>query len=116
MADPDPQTTPSRADPFADDLDLSAFQPAPPKKPKIEKAAIRKVSEANNFPSRAPAAKPAEPTKPIRRRRTGRNVQFNIKATSETIERFVRLADSNGWVFGETLERALDALEKTLAT
>ncbi len=47
--------------------------------------------------------------------RTGRNVQFNIKATTETIERFARLSDAQGWVFGETLMHALDALEARLA-
>jgi hypothetical protein len=104
---------PNRVDPFAGDLDLSEFKPAAPKKPKIEPAMIREVSEANNFPSRA-ASKPPQ-IKPAvqRRRRTGRNVQFNIKATPETIARFTAVADQNGWVFGEALERALDALEKT---
>jgi hypothetical protein len=105
---------PNRVDPFAGDLDLSEFKPAPPKKPKIEAAVIREVSEANNFPSRA-ASKPQKiKTAVQRRRRTGRNVQFNIKATPETIARFTALADQNGWVFGEALDRALDALEKSL--
>lgn len=104
---------PSRADPF----DLGDFQPTAPKG-KPEAAAIRQVSEANHFPSRSAATKPApgvvaEPA-PVRRRRTGRNVQFNIKATQETIDRFARIADANGWVFGEALERALDALESKL--
>jgi len=104
----------NRADPFAGDLDLSDFKPTATKKPKVEAAIIREVSEANNFPSRA-AAKPAavqEPAPTQRRRRTGRNVQFNIKATPETIARFTALADKNGWVFGEALEHALDALER----
>jgi hypothetical protein len=116
MADPSPTPAP-RADPFADTLDdLSSFQPVPVKRPRPERETVRQVSEANNFPSRAPAAAPkakvVEAPKPARRRRTGRNVQFNIKATPETIERFTRIADTNGWVFGETLERALDALER----
>jgi hypothetical protein len=34
--------------------------------------------------------------------------------TPETIARFTGLADKNGWVFGEALDRALDALEKTV--
>jgi len=103
----------NRADPFAGDLDLSDFKPREVKKPRVEAAVIREVSEANNFPSRA-AAKPGpvrEPA-PQRRRRTGRNVQFNIKATPETIARFTAISDKNGWVFGETLDRALDALER----
>ena len=105
-----------RSDPFGGNLDLSDFKPAAPKKTKIEPAAIREVSEANNFPSRAAPAKSKE-TKAApaaqRRRRTGRNVQFNIKATPEVIARFTALADKNGWVFGELLEHALNALEKS---
>ena len=105
----------NRVDPFGGDLDLSDFKPAPVKKPKPEAAIIREVSEANNFPSRAagkPKAQKEAAASPQRRRRTGRNVQFNIKATPETIARFTALADKNGWVFGETLDRALDALEQ----
>jgi hypothetical protein len=48
-----------------------------------------------------------------RRRRTGRSVQINIKATQETIDRLVAISDRRGWVFGETLlEHALSALEQ----
>ena len=107
---------PNRVDPFGSDFNLSDFKPAAPKKPKIEPAVIREVSEANNFPSRAAPSKPKvvkAATAVQRRRRTGRNVQFNIKATSEVIERFTALADKHGWVFGELLEHALDALEKS---
>lgn len=108
-----------RVDPFGGELDLSDFKPAAPKKPKIEPAAIREVSEANNFPSRAAPAKTKAATSAKagaggqRRRRTGRNVQFNIKTTPEVIERFTAFADKKGWVFGELLEHALDALEKS---
>lgn len=31
------------------------------------------------------------------RRKTGRNVQFNIKVKMETIEAFYEIADANGW-------------------
>ena len=79
---------PERVDPFAGDLDLSDFKPAAPKKPKIEPAMVREVSEANNFPSRAASKPPKIKAVVQRRRRTGRNVQFNIKATPETIARF----------------------------
>jgi hypothetical protein len=107
---------PNRVDPFGGDLDLSDFKPAAPKKPKVEASAIREVSEANNFPSRAASKeKTPKPATPQRRRRTGRNVQFNIKATPETIARFTALADQQGWVFGEMLDRALDALERSLS-
>ena len=106
---------PNRVDPFAGDLDLSEFKPAAPKKPKIEPAMVREVSEANNFPSRAAAKPPKIKAAVQRRRRTGRNVQFNIKATPETIARFTAIADQRGWVFGEALDRALDALERSFA-
>jgi hypothetical protein len=104
--------TPGRADPFGD---LGDFQPTPVTKLRIERDAVRQVSEANNFPSRSASVKPETPTKDKRqrRRRTGRNVQFNIKATPETIARFIELADKHGWVFGETLDYALDALERS---
>ena len=103
---------PQRADPFAGDLDLTDFKPAVPKKGRAEKEAIRKVSEANNFPSRAPeSVKPAPPPVIQRRRRTGRNVQFNIKVTQETVDRFTAIADARGLVFGELLALALDAFE-----
>ena len=107
---------PVRADPFNGDFDLSDFKPSPVKKPIVQREAIRQVSEANNFPSRAPeAAKPVTASQQ-RRRRTGRNVQFNIKATPETIARFTALADREGLVFGELLERALDAFERAGAS
>jgi hypothetical protein len=85
--------------------------PSLPTKPKVEQAVVRQVPEANNFPSRAPAQKPKPVPRQARRRRTGRNVQFNIKATPETIARFTALADQNKLVFGELLDRALDAFE-----
>jgi hypothetical protein len=50
-----------------------------------------------------------------RRHRTGRNIQFNIKARAETIDRFYALSDLYGWVLGETFERAIAALERIAA-
>ncbi len=97
-----------RADPFA--LDVSGFTPAdtvPP--PRARSEAIREVSEAHNFPSRTP-------TRLQRRRRTGRTVQINVKATAEVAERFIAISDAHRWPYGETLEYALAALEKTLAS
>lgn len=104
---------PARADPFAGDLDLSDFKPVP-KKPTVRKEAVREVSEANNFPSRSPeSSAPARlAPQPQRRRRTGRNVQFNIKATAETIARFTALADRRGVPFGELLDQLVSDAEK----
>jgi hypothetical protein len=101
---------PQRVDPFGDDLGLSEFKPVVVKKPKIEPAAIREVSEASGFPSRAPPK--ASKGGAQRRRRTGRNVQFNIKVTHETATLFTALADKHGLVFGELLEHALAAFQR----
>jgi hypothetical protein len=37
-----------------------------------------------------------------------------MKVTQATADRFTRLADAQGWVFGEMLEQALDAFEREL--
>jgi hypothetical protein len=104
------------------DLDLSAFTPkavpdttAPP----VEQ--VKAFAEAVKFPSREArlskaavteqASTPRKQREP-RRHRTGRNIQFNCKATQETIDTFYALADQNGWLVGETLERAVAALQR----
>ncbi|WP_136444005.1 stability/partitioning determinant [Pacificoceanicola onchidii] len=120
-----------RADLGFDD-ELEGFDPAdwapkPKAKPKPEaQAASRELAEATGFRSREPArakpdpkpAKPKKPakgageTKPVRRRRTGRNAQFNIKTKPETIEAFYAIADARGWGLGETLEHAVSLMQK----
>jgi hypothetical protein len=100
------------------DLDLTGFEPKTtrPANPAESPEKVRALSEANHFPSRAPARPQPPESQPLRRgRRTGRNMQLNIKATQDTVDLFYRLSDSQGWVLGETLERALEALEGKLA-
>jgi hypothetical protein len=95
------------------DLDLSGFEPKKmrPERPAESPEKVKALSEANNFSSRALA----RPQPPMRRgRRTGRNMQLNIKVTQDTVNLFYRLTDSQGWVLGETLERALEALQREL--
>jgi hypothetical protein len=101
------------------DIDISAFAPKPAPDaaaPNAEK--VREVSEAAQFRSRepnAPAPKTTAPPKRApRRHRTGRNVQFNVKASQETIDSFYAISDRQGWVLGETMEHALAALEREL--
>jgi hypothetical protein len=67
------------------------------------------------YPERAARLSTGAPKQQQRRRRTGRNVQFNIRATPEAIERFIAISDRQGWVFVETLDHALTALEQSLA-
>lgn len=122
-----------------DDLDLSEFKPKPVKaaNDRPSKAATAKAAEASGFKSREAKTVQDETTKPDRsiaeevlvgqgadiapkmpetiqqrRRRTGRNAQFNLKARPETIDAYCALADRMGWGLGETLERAVALLEK----
>lgn len=101
----------SRASPFDDaEIDLSSFKPATtPRRP--DREAVRQVSEQNGFPSREVPKVRAPKPKQVRRRRTGRSVQINIKATQETVDQLIDIADRRGWVLGEVLEHALVALE-----
>ena len=100
------------------ELDVSGFAPkAEPEKDAIPPARVRAVAEASRFPSRepkvAPAAEPEAKRLP-RRHRTGRTRQLNVRTTPETVEGFYAIADQNGWLVGETLERAYAALKREL--
>jgi hypothetical protein len=109
----------------AADLDVSSFAPrSPAKRPVTDKEALRAAAEQRGFASREPervvsaAEVPAPAARPPRKTRqhlTGRNRQFNVKATAETIDRFYAISDAQNWVLGETLEHALAALERELA-
>lgn len=99
-----------------DRLDLSEWHPAARKSPpKPDPATARAAAASAGFRSREPAASPpqaaaVEPARQVRRRRTGRNRQFNIKATPETVDTFYAIADAQGWGIGETLEHAVALL------
>ncbi|MFZ3583334.1 hypothetical protein ACOI1H_14335 [Loktanella sp. DJP18] len=110
----------------ADALDLSDFapDPQPQTRQRPEAALARAVAERTGFSSReaagqggsTPAAAPVAPPQadpvPVRRRRTGRNAQFNLKARPDTIAAFCAVADQQGWGLGETLEYAVALLER----
>jgi len=97
------------------DIDISGFTPRTTAKPAAQPEQVKAISETASFVSREPARKNSQTShteREPRRHRTGRNIQFNIKARAETIDRFYALADRNGWVLGETFERAVAALER----
>lgn len=120
-----------RAKIFADveadnSLDLSGFAPKGPDPEAAPAEHVRAIAEAANFYSREPAATSFTPVqeppavaaaarRQPRTHRTGRNVQFNVKAAQETINAFYAISDAKGWVLGETLEKALSALQRELA-
>lgn len=98
-----------------DSFDPAAWEPTPTKQEKAKppKEAVASLAEASGFRSREPKnAAPVGQGAPQRRRRTGRNAQFNIKADPAVIERFTTLADKQGWVFGEAFEYAVALLEE----
>ncbi|WP_226783254.1 hypothetical protein [Oceaniglobus trochenteri] len=100
-----------------DDLDLSDFKPRQAPVPRPPSGEISLAAEVSGFRSREPKAVegPVEGSGaavPQRRRRTGRNAQFNLKARPETIAAYCALADRMGWGLGETLEKAVEILEE----
>jgi len=96
-----------------DDFDVSAFAPkGPAKSAQPASDAIRTVAESANFQSREPV-KTARAKQ--RRRRTGRNIQFNTKVTGACRDTFYEISDRHGWVLGETMEKAIEALQRELA-
>jgi hypothetical protein len=100
-----------------DELDLSGFAPKAIPDIKAPPAAeVRAVAEAANFRSReakVTVPKPAAKREP-RRYRTGRNVQLSLKTTQSAIDLFYAIADQQGWVLGETFDRAMKSLQQQL--
>jgi hypothetical protein len=102
-----------RVDPFAILKEpLPSFTTKPRKNTPIEEEAVARIAEENNFPSRQAAKAPSAPRRKRRVYRTGRNQQFNAKATPETIEKIYKLANEKNVPLGELLRLALDALER----
>src|SRR5580658_2036866 len=101
-----------RTNPFAMLKDPPVFSTKPKSDKPVEEAAIERLATQNNFPSRQAPRAPAVPRRKPRRYKTGRNQQLNIKATGETIERFLKAADAENVPLGEMLKRALDAFER----
>lgn len=108
------------------DFDVSKFKPKPAGRVKDQPSAeaVREVSEKASFqsrepsPERAPKSRSPEaalPARRLRRKRTGRTLQLNVKLDAKTLESFYEMSDNQGWVLGETLEHAIAALKRELA-
>lgn len=89
--------------------EATSQQPKPTRRP--EKTAASEAAAAAGFISREAKFLAVSGDMP-RRRRTGRNAQFNLKARPETISAFCAIADQQGWGLGETLEKAVTLLER----
>ena len=105
-----------------DDFDLSSFKPkAVPDTSAASPDQISAVAERANFPSRQPkpAAPVAPPATPVpkrvpRRHRTGRTAPLSARTTPATLDLLYAIADAQGWLVGQTIEKALDALQREL--
>ena len=96
----------------ATDFDVSDFAPAKPP-PAAKPDAVRQIAERSDFSSREPEKKRAR--REARVYRTGRNAQFSCKADPAVVDEFYAISDAQGWVMGQTLERAVAALRRELA-
>lgn len=105
----------SRTNPFSDLESLPSFEPKPKTPRPVVNDQIEKIAETHGFPSRQATKSLAPKTKSIRRYRTGRNQQINIKTTAQVIERLYKLADERRIPLGQLLEQAVDALERTIS-
>lgn len=101
-----------RANPFATIKDPPVFSTKPKPEKSVETETITRIAAENNFPSRQAAKAPKTERRKPRIHRTGRNQQFNAKATSETIGKIYKLADDRKVPLGELLRLAVDALER----
>jgi hypothetical protein len=87
-------------------IDVSGL-PGPDPRPDPDWTTVRKVSESGGFTDRSPRT--------TRRHLTGRNHQFNAKATADTIKRFNAICDEQRWVAGLALEHLVVLGEAALA-
>jgi len=102
-----------------DDFDVSGFAPKKPPTAAASSAppaeVVRSVSEGA-FQSREAIDAVPQSIRTLRqrRRRTGRNLQLNLKASATWMEAFYKISESERWTLGETFERAIAALQREL--
>lgn len=103
----------SRVDPLDN---LKNFEPKAVNehRTKQSNAEIEELANEHGFVGRqsTPLSQPVERSK--RRFKTGRNIQINIKGEQETKNELYRIADEIDQPLGETLKRALAALQREL--
>lgn len=100
-----------RANPFANLNRPPILETRVRKEKPVATETIESIAAEHNFPSRQARTQPRVPKREPRTYRTGRNCNFGLKASSETIERYHKMADERGVTRARLLELALDALE-----
>src|SRR3954452_13134297 len=100
------------------DLNLERFKPKPtPAENRPAPLDLRHIADRTKFVSRESREVKPPPVPLLRRglHRTGRTATLTLKTTPEHSNRFYAIAQAQGWLIGETFERALQALEEKLA-
>jgi hypothetical protein len=85
---------------------------------KVDLAVVDSANESLGYSApKASTSTQLSPAAAPQRRlfRTGRNQQFNVKASADTIRRFIAISDAYEWPSGLTMEHAIGALERELA-
>jgi hypothetical protein len=101
-----------RVNPFANLAEPPVFTTKPKAEKPVSTDTIERIAADNNFPSRQAPKAPNEPRRKRRVHMTGRNRQFNIRASAETLDRFYKLADERKVTLCQLMELAVDALER----
>jgi hypothetical protein len=97
-------------------IDLSGFAPRSDQETRPKPEDLEQLTRGSKFRSREGVETEPEPVRvQQRRRRTGRNVQFNIRATQQVIDEYKAISEEMDWPDGLTLEKALRALKRELA-
>jgi hypothetical protein len=96
-------------------LDISGFTPRSDDEPRPRPEQLDELTRGSKFQRREAAEVQQINRIQQRRRRTGRNVQFNIRATQQVVDEFKALSESQDWPDGLTLENALRALKREIA-
>ena len=105
-----------RANPFATLHRPPILEIRARKEKPVANETIESIAADHNFPSRQARKQPSAPKRKPRTYRTGRNISFGIKASSKTIDRYIKLADEHDVTQARLLELALDALERAGGT
>jgi len=78
-------------------------------KPQTEREAAEPVAQ----PEESKSPKAATKTAPRRRRRLNdKKMQLNLRVSEKSLDRFTKLADDDGLIFGDLFEKMLDTYEK----
>lgn len=79
-------------------------------KPQTEQEAARPAAKHEKAAKVTTSAK--QPTAPRRRRRlSDKKMQLNLRVSEKSLERFTKLADDEGLIFGDLFEKMLDTYE-----